>query len=154
MSRLRIVLAHRQPLQRLDDGRHARTEGALDHDGVAGTDRGQHLRLERGGVPCIAAATAGGKGLPQGPHQRPATEHQVNRVGDYRFEQAAVQRSPARPQFEHVAKHGDTPSLRSDRCLTKQRERCRHGSGIGIVAVVDDDRPAARKFDLDQRPAP
>ena len=37
-------------LQRLDDRRHARAKRAFDHDDIAGTDCGQHLRLERGRI--------------------------------------------------------------------------------------------------------
>ena len=77
-------------MQRLDDGRRARAERALDHDDVAGTDRGQHLRLERGGVLCIAATAADGKSLPKGPHQRPAAEHQIDRIRQHRLDASLV----------------------------------------------------------------
>ena len=87
-SCLRSILARIGPLQRLDDGRHARAERALDHDGVAGADRGQHLRFERGRVLCIAAAAARGKSLPQRVHQRPAAEHQIDRIGQHRIDAA------------------------------------------------------------------
>ena len=130
-----------RPLQRLDDGRHARAERALDHDDIAGTDRGQHLRLERGRVLCIAAAAAGGKSLPQRLHQRPAAEHEIDRIGGDRRRRAP--RCSARPLGPSSSMSPST-AMRRPRGPTgawpSTASAAAHRSRIGIVALVDEQR--------------
>src|SRR5689334_21103667 len=101
-------------LQRLDDRPHARAERTLDHDGIAGTDRGQNLRLESARLLCITAAAAGGKALPQGFHQRAAAEYEIDRISRHRLDQAAMQCAAARTEFQHIAEDGDAPAVRTD----------------------------------------
>ena len=64
-----------------------------------------------------------------------------------------MQRASFRPEFQHVAEHGDAPAVRADRRLAEQSQRRRDRGRIGVVALVDDERRAAGQFDLDRRAA-
>src|ERR1700719_1397133 len=59
--------------QRGDYCFHLRAERTLDHDGIAGANGGEDLRLKIRRAIGIAAAFAGGKGVPQVVHQRTTT---------------------------------------------------------------------------------
>ena len=51
-----------------------------------------------------------------------------------------MQRGAARPEFEHVAEHGDAPAARPDAALAEHGERRAHRGRIGVVALVDQQR--------------
>ena len=59
--RCRRVATRKLALQRLDDRSHPRAERALDHDGVARTDGGEHMRLPA---------------RPRSPHSRPGARRE------------------------------------------------------------------------------
>ena len=91
----------------------------------------------------IAAPGARGKSLPQRVHQRPATEHEVDPGGLDRLRKFAMQIGPWRPEFQHVAEHGDAPAALPDRRLAEQRDRRAHRRRVGVVAFVDQQGGAA-----------
>src|SRR5262249_7142892 len=72
--RRRRVTTRILTLQRLDDRPHPRSERALDHDGIARTDSGDHIGLQRARALRIAAPALRGKGLPQRTHEGAAAE--------------------------------------------------------------------------------
>ena len=64
-----------------------------------------------------------------------------------------MQRTSARPEFEHVAKDGDAPTARPRCGLSEQSERRRDRRRIGVVALVEHECRAAGQVDFDQRAA-
>src|SRR5437764_6591540 len=90
-------------LQCVDDGRHARAERALHHDGVARLYSRRNLRLQRQRCLGIAATSARGKDVPQVAHQRSAAEYQIDVMGEHRLGKLAMQLGAARTEFEHVS---------------------------------------------------
>ncbi len=50
---------------------------------------------------------------------------------------AAMQRDGLSPELQHVAEHGDAAADVADPRRAKQIERRLHGSGIGVVAFID-----------------
>ncbi len=129
-------------LQRLDDGRHARAERAFDHDDVAGTDRGHHLRFERGGVLCIAAAAAGGKSLPQ-----IAASAGRSRTPDrprWRSTGLRPGRDASAGPFGPSSSMSPSTAMRRPRGpmrrLAEQGQRGVDRGRIGVIALVDEER--------------
>ena len=58
-----------------------------------------------------------------------------------------------RAELQHVAEHRDAPAARPDRRLAEQRERRAHRGRIGVVALVDQQRRAARHVERQARAA-
>ena len=61
-----------------------------------------------------------------------------------------MQRRAGRSEFEHVAKHRDTPAVRPDLRLAEQVQRGGDRSGVGVVALIDDQGRAAGQIDFDR----
>ena len=64
-----------------------------------------------------------------------------------------MQRLAGWAKFQHVAKDGDAPALRPERCLAEHSQRRADRCRIGVVAFVDDQRRAAGQVDFDRRAA-
>ncbi len=56
-----------------------------------------------------------------------------------------MQRRAVDAELQHVPQHRDPPSVRLGPSLAQQTERRDHGSGIGVVALIDDVDVACRK---------
>ena len=131
--------------QRLDDRSHFRAQRALHHHHVAVVDGIEHGRLQRRRGLGIAAPAVGGKGLPQRTHQGPRAEHQVD-VG--LLQRAGERRGAIR------RRRGPAPACRRARRCGGRAGRAgawpssamaaRHRGRIGVVALVDQQRAAAR----------
>src|SRR3974377_702919 len=125
------LLATEVIFEPLDDNRHPRPERSLDHEDIAGSHGGKHMRLQLRGCLRIAAAAADWKCLPQCPHLRTAAEHAVHIGIDDGVTERPVQLARARPELEHIAKHRDAAWMRTiDRAvelgLAEQSKRRAH----------------------------
>ena len=141
---LRARVATELAGERLDDRAHPRAERALDHHRVARVHRAEHVGFERRGCLGIAAPAFGGKGLPQ--RFRSAGRRRTrDRPHCPRSPRPGRDAAPRlRPEFQHVAQHGDAPAARPDRRLAEQRQRRPHRGRIGVVALVDQQRRRRR----------
>ena len=72
----------------------------------------------------------------------------------HRFGEFAMEIASARAELQHVAEHRDAPAARADCGLAEQRQRRAHRGRVGVVALVDQERRAARHFEGDARAAP
>ena len=83
----------------------------------------------------MRAAPFGRNSLGKRLHQWPRRIDQIDLVSLDILGDGGVERPRLRPQFEHVAEHGDSP-LAVGRA--QEVERGAHRGGIGVVALVDD----------------
>ena len=66
-----------------------------------------------------------------------------------------MQRPAARAEFQHIAEHGYAPAARADLGSGPSREsEAAIGGGIGIIAVVDEERGAAGSSTSSRVPRP
>ena len=117
--------------------RHARAQRALDHHHVTRPHRVQQTirQLGRGGGP--RAAAGGGKVVHQQLHHRATGKNQIDARRVNRFFEAAMQVRRCVAQLQHVAQHGDAARELLARRGGHGRQRCPHGGGVGVVALVD-----------------
>ena len=136
-------------LQRLDDGRHARAERALDHDGIAGTDRRaapavrarrspRHSR--RGGSAGSACHSARISGPQQNTRSIALAIDRLERGRD-------ATRGPRGPSSSMSPSTAMRRPCGADRRLAEQRQRGAHRGRIGVVAFVDDQRRPAGQIE-------
>ena len=132
-------------LQRLDDGRHPRAERSLDHDGVARLDGGEHAAVRA--PPRSRHSRPGGwrEGLPQRAHQRTAAEDEIDPVRDARHRQARdAVAAPCGPSSSMSPRTAIRRPRGPTSACAEQRQRRAHRGRVGVVALVDQQRRAAR----------
>ncbi len=125
--------------QRFDDGMHAAGVGPFDHDEITGTNGVAEGRFKLLGCRPPSALELLRQSVVESLHHRPGGENDIDMIDLQIDRKARMEIFAARPEFAHIAEHGDAASrFGGRRQFADERESRPHGGGIGVVAFVDE----------------